>query len=199
MRNLRVEVKLRGIRTVQPSGEIRKEDYRVMVYEKKVGDRIVAYPISPAQFKGALRQIACIVVQNKPELRQAYEDLFGTDVADRCFGESREVASPVSKEGKLSFEIIDCDISDKLEKLIELRPRTKLDRELGTVERGSLLFSQVISSEFKVTFLIKSNEELNEREVDLLTKALNALKGWGIGGWTCLGYGSVEEVSISEF
>ncbi len=192
MRGLRLEIKLRGMRSVQPSSEIRKEDYEIMIYEKKIGDKIVTCPISPAQFKGALRQVACIVVQNHPELRQAYEDLFGTDVAGRCFERDREIASPISKEGKLSFEIESCDLN--LDDIIESRPRIKIDRELGVVEKGALLFSQVISSELKVTFLIESSEDLNEKEIELLKKSLNALKGWGIGGWTCLGYGNVEEV-----
>ena len=193
MRSLRVRIRLGGIRTVQPSDEIRKEDYKMMIYEKKVGDRIVAYPISPAQFKGALRHVACIVVQSNPDLKQAYEDLFGTDVAGRCFGKG-EVLSPISKRGKLSFEIESCNISEDIYRLVELRPRIKLDRELGVVEKGALLFSQVISSRLEVIFLIESSEDLNEKEIELLRKSLNALVGWGIGGWTCLGYGNVEEV-----
>jgi|GEM_PF-2249318 len=192
MRRLRLEVRLRGMRSAQPSSDIRKEDYEIMIYEKKIGDKIVTCPISPAQFKGALRQVACIVVQNYPELKRAYEDLFGTDVAGRCFEGDREIAPPTSKEGKLSFEIESCDLN--LNEMMESRPRVKIDRELGVVEKRALLFSQVISSELKVTFLIESSEDLNEEEIELLKKSLNALRGWGIGGWTCLGYGNVEEV-----
>ncbi|MEM0191724.1 MAG: RAMP superfamily CRISPR-associated protein [Candidatus Korarchaeum sp.] len=196
MREISVRIRFRGIRAAQPSYEVRKEDYRMMLYEKKVGDRVVRFPISPAQFKGALRQVACLVVKREPKLAEAYESLFGSDVASRCLKGSGKVAPPSSREGKLSFEIVSSDLGDDLDSRIELRPRIRINRRLGAVEREALLFSQAISSRFEVTFKI-SAEELAEEEEDLLRKSLNALRGWGVCGWTSIGYGIVEEVSFN--
>lgn len=201
MDRLRVVLKVRGARSVQPSGEVRKLDQRLMIYRrlvKKGGEfREIVSPISPVAFKGALRQAACLMARSKSHLRDAYLSLFGSDVVDRCgIGqESGEVLNPVSTEGKLRIELVDSNLGDLREEKT-VRPRVSLDRRYGTAVRGKLVFSEVIPSEIELTFELSAESPFTPAEEELLRGSLKALEGWGIGGWVSVGFGIVEEVSF---
>ncbi len=198
---------VRGMRSVQPSDEVRKVDHRIMWYRRLVRDgdsfRRVESPISPSAFKGALRQVACTIVTHDPSLRDAYLSLFGRDVwigrnaVHRCPG----IDPSAEVDGKLVVELVDVRALDgerELAKAVEVRPRVRIDAETGSVSKGALVFSEAISSRLEVRFRLSSTSDLTEDERRLLEASLRALMGWGIGGWASVGFGIVEGVRVEE-
>ncbi len=198
---------VRGMRSVQPSDEVRKVDHMIMWYRRLVRDgdsfRRVESPISPSAFKGALRQVACTIVTHDPSLRDAYLSLFGRDVwigrnaVHRCPG----IDPSAEVDGKLVIELVDVRALDgerEPTKAVEVRPRVRIDAETGSVSKGALVFSEAISSRLEVRFRLSSTSDLTEDERRLLEASLRALMGWGIGGWASVGFGIVEGVRVEE-
>ena len=212
---LKVKIVFKGAHVVQPADEIRKLDDKAVIYKKIIGDKIEVSPIPPISLRGALRHMACIAARNLGnDFRKAYFNLFGSDVTKRCFGEEREKngeeLTPSTKEGKISIILLKGislnNLSENKSKIggnmlknkFEIRPRIKIDVRKGVIEKRALAFSKTISDELDIIFGIKIHGELDEKEEKLLRTALLLLRGWGIGGWTSIGFGIVKNVEILE-
>ncbi len=160
-------------------------------------------PLPASSLKGLLRHLACIA-SHREGLREAYYELFGSDIKPaksgkkgsfkRCYEDENEL---IEKPGKLI--LVNKGIENgKINSVVA--PGIMIDLERGIASRNKLWFYQyiVLEQNNPIDYELWVREPLSEDERKLLCFSLNMLKNSLIGGRITVGHGLIIDVEFDD-
>lgn len=141
--------------------------------------------------KGVLRReaewyVSHLSGKKKDKFKQALRKLFGKRDDDNNHEHYANYSSLKFGEAKVSDQLLRCvtenNLSDRdvLHSMTLVRSMTRIDRETGTAEEGSLRHARVIKSGYTLFAPIFSPEPLNDTEKDLLEVSVKLLRHIGM-------------------
>lgn len=163
------------------------DDYKIPFYKGK-------------SIKGNIREVIDVIVENQRRYNEEKSEING-QIATKLFGKKfsnkgKEEYRDDQSEGCLRFEnasinretrdvltyLVDSEIIHKdeiIEALTDIRYATKIDKESGTSQDGSLRSMRVLNKDLCFYSDIYCEEELNEDELGLLLCGVNGLRHLG--------------------